>query len=605
MPVPRVEWVEAMQRWSKTALHLAIAASLICALKSDEATAAPRFVVPGGATSGNCTPPPPTDPPTLWPGPCDLEYAVESVSVDGDEVIVAPGDYTSTNLISEQDNVNLHGEDGKPRPRLTAELLISDPQGGTVRHLELGDGGTMGGDATGEDLIVKGQFLIAQTATLRDSVVIASGTSITAPFGSPELRNVTVVASGPSSIGIDAARLGPPPCPPVTLTAKNVIVRSDSNDLSTAKTGCDEGRIDISHSNYRDARVQGTGTVAGAGNQTNVEPVFANPSSGDYHQLPNSPTIDAGTTDSLVGPFDIDGQARLMGSAPDIGADESPVRDRDADGVLDPADNCVSIPNPDQADNEADGQGDACDPDDDNDGVTDEFDSCPADPSTDRRDTDGDGRDNPCDPDDDGDGVPDEADSFPLDPQRSLLPATGPPVGGVPSAGATDGDDLLNGTPAADLICGFFGNDTINGLAGNDTLWGDACGKLAKLQPAQALRDGNDRIFGGDGNDAVYGAGGNDSLSGGKGNDKLFGGAGDDTLRGDAGKDRLDGGAGNDKLDSGKDAGSLAGGSGNDSIKARNRKKETVNCGAGRNDTATVDRIDRVRGCEKVRRAER
>ena len=64
-------------------------------------------------------------------------------------------------------------------------------------------------------------------------------------------------------------------------------------------------------------------------------------------------------------------------------------------------------------------------------------------------------------------------------------------------------------------------------------------------------------------------------------------------------------GTGNDKLDGGASAGTLTGGSGNDSINARNRKKHTVNCGSGRRDTATVDRGDKVTGCEKVKRARR
>jgi hypothetical protein len=541
-------------RDSRRTFHLTFATLLAAVLlAATPAAATPRYVVPGGATSGDCTPPPPTDPPTLWPGPCDLKYAVEMKSVDGDEVIVAPGDYTDTSLVSEHDNVDIHGEVGQPRPRVSAFLALDDPQGGTVRHLELvGANTALNAGAVGQDLVVRGQIFVTGNALLRDSVVITSGTGVIAPFGSPKLRNVTVVATGPNAVGIDGSRVGPPPCAPVTLTVKNTIVRSDSNDLSTTKAGCDEGRIEISYSNYRTTRVQGVGTVAGQGNQTDVDPVFANPGAGDYHQLPVSPTIDAGTADPLAGSFDFDGEMRLLGSAPDIGADESPVRDRDGDGVNDTADNCISLANPDQADNEADGQGDVCDPDDDNDGVADQADSCPLDPSEDQRDTDGDGRDNPCDPDDDGDGVPDEADAFPLDPARS--------------SGATDGDDLLNGTPGRDLICGLFGNDTINGLAGSDTLWGDACGKIAKVRAAQAPADGNDTIRGGGGNDRLFGGGGDDKLVGGRGRN------------------------------------SLAGGSGNDLLKARNGSRDAVRCGAGRRDSARVDRLDRVKSCERVRR---
>jgi hypothetical protein len=45
--------------------------------------------------------------------------------------------------------------------------------------------------------------------------------------------------------------------------------------------------------------------------------------------------------------------------------------DTDADGVLNSNDNCPTIANPDQLDNDNDGLGDVCDPDDDNDGLSD------------------------------------------------------------------------------------------------------------------------------------------------------------------------------------------------------------------------------------------
>jgi len=51
--------------------------------------------------------------------------------------------------------------------------------------------------------------------------------------------------------------------------------------------------------------------------------------------------------------------------------------DADGDGVPDATDNCVGVPNPDQADNDLDGQGDVCGADDDNDGNPDAIDACP------------------------------------------------------------------------------------------------------------------------------------------------------------------------------------------------------------------------------------
>jgi Ca2+-binding RTX toxin-like protein len=83
------------------------------------------------------------------------------------------------------------------------------------------------------------------------------------------------------------------------------------------------------------------------------------------------------------------------------------------------------------------------------------------------------------------------------------------------------------------------------------------------------------------------------------------GGDGNDQLSGGGGKDALDGGRGNDKLTGGAEANSYKGGSGNDSVNARNGKRETVDCGSGKKDSASVDGRDKVKGCERVKRARR
>jgi hypothetical protein len=89
-------------------------------------------------------------------------------------------------------------------------------------------------------------------------------------------------------------------------------------------------------------------------------------------------------------------------------------------------DNCTNAFNPDQADFDGDGFGDACDPDDDNDLLADVIDNCPRIPNTDQTDGDADGVGDVCDncltvvnplqDDADSDGLGDLCDVCPDDP---------------------------------------------------------------------------------------------------------------------------------------------------------------------------------------------
>jgi hypothetical protein len=71
--------------------------------------------------------------------------------------------------------------------------------------------------------------------------------------------------------------------------------------------------------------------------------------------------------------------------------------DSDSDGICDDCDNCPTTHNPDRADANADGIGDACDPDADGDGIPNEEDNCRLDANTDQDDCDCDGWGDECD----------------------------------------------------------------------------------------------------------------------------------------------------------------------------------------------------------------
>jgi Fibronectin type III domain/RTX calcium-binding nonapeptide repeat (4 copies)/Domain of unknown function DUF11 len=115
---------------------------------------------------------------------------------------------------------------------------------------------------------------------------------------------------------------------------------------------------------------------------------------------------------------------------------------------------------------------------------------------------------------------------------------------------------------------------------------GDTGGKTAPRGSNLSVRTGTARA------DVLRGTAGRDRLDGRGGNDVLWGLGGVDILLGGAGNDRLIGGAGKDQL---------LGGAGNDRLEARDHARDVVNCGPGK-DTAVVDRVDVVRGCELVRR---
>ncbi|MEK7606934.1 MAG: PKD domain-containing protein [Patescibacteria group bacterium] len=108
----------------------------------------------------------------------------------------------------------------------------------------------------------------------------------------------------------------------------------------------------------------------------------------------------------------------------------TPVTDSDSDGIQDNGDNCQLVVNPDQKDNDGDGLGDLCDPDDDNDGLGDTDEVRLGTSST--------------NPDTDGDGLADGKDAQPLKkPVSPTSPVTvpaheaGKPVAKTPPASPT------------------------------------------------------------------------------------------------------------------------------------------------------------------------
>jgi RTX calcium-binding nonapeptide repeat (4 copies)/WD40-like Beta Propeller Repeat len=132
------------------------------------------------------------------------------------------------------------------------------------------------------------------------------------------------------------------------------------------------------------------------------------------------------------------------------------------------------------------------------------------------------------------------------------------------------------------------GRDVFRGTASKDVLCGGG---------------GNDVLFGRGGNDVLRGGSGGDLLRGGAGNDQLRGGVGRDRLLGDAGADRILGGPADDLIVGGPGPDSLFGEAGADRIDSRDRRRDRVSGGPGRDSAELGGPRDRLRGVEQKLRS--
>ena len=159
-------------------------------------------------------------------------------------------------------------------------------------------------------------------------------------------------------------------------------------------------------------------------------------------------------------------------------------------------DNCPADANPDQADADGDGVGDACSTDTDEDGVVDNADNCPAAPNADQADTDEDGVGDACDncavpnaeqEDADGDGVGDACDNCAGAANPDQADSDGDSYGDACDTDADD-DGIVNGEDN----CATAANPNQVDDDGDGT--GDACDVCLDLPNAsQADLDGDGR----------------------------------------------------------------------------------------------------------------
>jgi hypothetical protein len=338
-PIPPPELGLAIRRLRPRPRRLAaIAATFSALLLAAPAGATVYHASPTGKSTDDCT-----------TTPCDFATAWNK-AVDTDEVVIAPGDYGSqtTPVFAQfqQHAVNVHGEAGKPRPRIYTSydfglsLTNASAKLSHVHIVELTGGANTAlymRDAHAEDVIAEtvasggsAACRLTGTAVLRDSVCWsrAQGPHAIGDFSTDfnndnvTLRNVTAVALASGSAGL-YVQSGSGVSH--TFNVVNSILEGSPNGIATNTQSGGTVTVNTSYSNIVGLPAIDSsfgGTVNTSPTNVQAPAQFVDLSNGDYHQLPGSPTVNAGQDSLDNGPFDFDGQARNIGGRTDIGADE-------------------------------------------------------------------------------------------------------------------------------------------------------------------------------------------------------------------------------------------------------------------------------------------
>ncbi len=342
-----------MARRTRRVSVLAVALSLLI---SSAAMAATRYAAPGGTGADPCAKP---------AKPCSVYTAADGnapgSSIEaGDVVELAPGTYHAESegefgyvpSVMLPEGVIVRGQPGKAKP----VILIEDneaygafyvPTGAEVADVEIrnqSDHGPAIGVSGGtlDRVIARSTTSVEATCdfssgTIRSSACLNSGggsaigVNIFAKgtFGGV-IRNSTLIATGPGSVGMSfichAFKRGMA----MTIDAVGVLVKGEAKDVIARGLSDNKGRgaivsIEFRASSYSTVETEvmhhGRASVTAPGTNGNITalPLLA---ADNFHQLPDSPTIDRGAVDEASDTLDVDKQPRAMGGLPDIGADE-------------------------------------------------------------------------------------------------------------------------------------------------------------------------------------------------------------------------------------------------------------------------------------------
>ena len=276
--------------------------------------------------------------------PCDFATAVAGPGVNGphdlDTVVVLPGTYNlSSTPIDVVAELNIHSQPGSmPVINTTASPGITIEAGVDLSGLRINDANAAPlfvHDGRADRIFAFSQSnswaCLESNGTLKDSVCLntgANGNGAGANMSSaspqnPVLRNVTAIATGSNSFGLNfTAGIGTT----MTVNALNVIARGTNNDVRAGTNGSGASNaMSLDYSNFVTSLPSGLGASVTSANTLHNQsgaPAFVDAAAGDFHEAAGSPTINAGIAAADLGPSDLDGLARIEQGTPDIGAYE-------------------------------------------------------------------------------------------------------------------------------------------------------------------------------------------------------------------------------------------------------------------------------------------
>lgn len=287
--------------------------------------------------------------------PCPIELAVDQGG-DGDLVRILPGRYELAEALDIPTAGKFRGVRGRPAKLVSengpAIWVVSGAPTVSDLVLRSPNQAILAGFSTAvfERLRAFGAQDTQGTCTLptapgvlRDTLCVneGDGPAITSSVSSGgtytedfRLVNVTGVARADASgeaNGLYANYVSGNPAAvmDVEITVKNTILRGGGGTADvegeTSGPGAETLVIDIVRSSYESTSTGANTSITGPGTDPGnltERPRFVDADGGDYRQRRNSPTIDAGRGDPLLGTFDFEGDPRISGRRVDIGADE-------------------------------------------------------------------------------------------------------------------------------------------------------------------------------------------------------------------------------------------------------------------------------------------